>query len=77
MRPIIYFQYIPLLVLFWIVIAVNFYVDLREVVTYKRSIVADTPDWANSMKSIIPMNFVTKGSISNAHNMAQVNFANK
>lgn len=51
--------------------------DFREVVTYKRSIVADTTDWANSTKPMIPINFVAKGSIANAHKMAQVNFANK
>jgi hypothetical protein len=52
---------------------------LRETVTFKRSIIVanNTPDWANSMKPMIPMNFVAKGSIADAHNMAQVNFANK
>jgi Poly (ADP-ribose) glycohydrolase (PARG) len=52
---------------------------LREPVTFKRSIIDanNTPDWANSLKPMIPMNLVSKGSIADAHNMAQVNFANK
>ncbi|XP_059481320.1 poly(ADP-ribose) glycohydrolase-like [Neocloeon triangulifer] len=49
----------------------------QETVTFKKSTIENAPDWFGSEKPIIPFSIVPKGSISQAYNMAQVNFANK